>query len=148
MTKKMKQMTIFSIFTCLLSLLSCSSDNGEPEASSRVVSVLPTQISAIHEGSVTTLSVSSEQEWTAFSDEDWISCKVSGSTPTGSVEVTVKNNTTYQPREGAVVVKAGTTRVSVPVSQEAKPDIEDPEIDTPEGYRLIWQDEFNDICSG
>ena len=42
------------------------------------------------------------------------------------------------------MVKSGTTRVSVPVSQEAKPDIVDPDIDTPEGYRLIWQDEFND----
>lgn len=40
------------------------------------------------------------------------------------------------------MVKSG--RVSVPVSQEAKPDIVDPDIDTPEGYRLIWQDEFND----
>jgi len=143
MAKKMRQMTILSIFTCLLGFLSCSSDNGEPEASS-VISVLPTQISATYEGSVTTLSVNSEREWTAFSNEDWITCKISGSMSQGTVEVTVKANTTYQSREGEVVVKAGTTRISVPVSQGEKPDIVDPDISTPEGYRLVWQDEFAD----
>lgn len=144
MIKNIKLMTILSFFTCLLGFFSCSSSDGEPEVSSPVVSVVPTQITATYEGSVTTLSVKSDQEWTAFSNEDWITCKILSNTLQGTVEVTVKANTTYQPREGAVVVKLGTTRVSVPVSQEAKPDIVDPDIDTPEGYRLIWQDEFND----
>ena len=144
MIKNIKLMTILSFFTCLLGFFSCSSSDGEPEVSSPVVSVVPTQITATYEGSVTTLSVKSDQEWTAFSNEDWITCKILSNTLQGTVEVTVKANTTYQPREGAVVVKSGTTRVSVPVSQEAKPDIVDPDIDTPEGYRLIWQDEFND----
>lgn len=144
MIKNIKLMTILSFFTCLLGFFSCSSSDSEPEVSSPVVSVVPTQITATYEGSVTTLSVKSDQEWTAFSNEDWITCKILSNTLQGTVEVTVKANTTYQPREGAVVVKSGTTRVSVPVSQEAKPDIVDPDIDTPEGYRLIWQDEFND----
>lgn len=144
MIKNIKLMTILSFFTCLLGCFSCGSSDGEPEVSSPVVSVAPTQITATYEGSVTILSVKSDQEWTAFSNEDWITCKILSNTLQGTVEVTVKANTTYQPREGSVVVKSGTTRVSVPVSQEAKPDIVDPDIDIPEGYRLIWQDEFND----
>ena len=102
---------MLSFFTCLLGFFSCSSSDGEPEVSSPVVSVAPTQITATYEGSVTTLSVKSDQEWTAFSNEDWITCKILSNTLQGTVEVTVKANTTYQPREGAVVVKSGTTRV-------------------------------------
>ena len=57
---------MLSFFTCLLGFFSCSSSDGEPEVSSPVVSVAPTQITATYEGSVTTLSVKSDQEWTAF----------------------------------------------------------------------------------
>ena len=49
---------MLSFFTCLLGFFSCSSSDGEPEVSSPVVSVAPTQITATYEGSVTTLSVS------------------------------------------------------------------------------------------
>lgn len=75
MIKNIKLMTILSFFTCLLGFFSCSSSDSEPEVSSPVVSVVPTQITATYEGSVTTLSVKSDQEWTAFSNEDWITCK-------------------------------------------------------------------------
>lgn len=137
-------MTALYIFICLFGFLGCSNDNGEPEIPSPVVTVSSTKITTTHEGSVTALTVSSDKEWTAFSDNDWISCKVSGAALQGTVEVTVKANTTYQPRQGEVVVKAGTVRTSISVSQEAKPDIVDTDINTPEGYRLIWQDEFKD----
>lgn len=135
-----------SILICLLGFLGCGSNDDNPETPSSGVTVSPTQIMVKHESSTVTLSVSSDKEWTAFSDNDWISCKVPGSTLPGIVEVTVKANTTYQPRKGVVVVKSGSVRTSVPVSQEAKPDIVDTDINTPEGYRLIWQDEFKDAA--
>ena len=76
MIKNIKLMTILSFFTCLLGCFSCGSSDGEPEVFSPVVSVAPTQITATYEGSVTILSVKSDQEWTAFSNEDWITCKI------------------------------------------------------------------------
>lgn len=112
------------------------------------VNVSPTQVSATYEGVVTKLSITSDQEWTAFSGDackEWVSCKTSGSIGTqGTVEVTVKANTSNQSREGEIIVKSGITRISIPVSQDAKPEEPvDPDIQVPEGYKLVWQDEFN-----
>lgn len=141
----MKPMTILSIFVCLLSVLSCGSDNEEAEVA--VIDVSPAQLSATHEGLVTSLTVNSGLEWTAFSDDackDWISCKTTDNGSRGTVEVTVKANTTYQSREGKVVVKAGAARTSIPVTQAARPEPSvDPDITVPEGYRLVWNEEFN-----
>ena len=44
-------MTILSIFVCLLSVLSCGSDNEETEVA--VIDVSPAQLSATHEGLIT-----------------------------------------------------------------------------------------------
>jgi len=141
----MKPMTILSIFVCLLSVLSCGSDNEEAEVA--VIDVSPAQLSATHEGLVTSVTVNSGLEWTAFSDDackDWISCKTTDNGTRGTVEVTVKANTTYQSREGKVVVKAGAARTSIPVTQAARPEPSvDPDITVPEGYRLVWNEEFN-----
>ena len=111
-------MTILSIFVCLLSVLSCGSDNEETEVA--IIDVSPAQLSATHEGLVTSATINSGLEWTAFSDDackDWISCKITDNGSQGTVEVTVKANTTYQSREGKVVVKAGAARTSIPVTQ-------------------------------
>ena len=90
------------------------------------VNVSPTQVSATYEGVVTKLSITSDQEWTAFSGDackECVSCKTSGSIGTqGTVEVTVKANTSNQSREGEIIVKSGITRISIPVSQDAKPE--------------------------
>ena len=141
----MKPMTILSIFVCLLSVLSCGSDNEETEVA--VIDVSPAQLSATHEGLVTSATINSGLEWTAFSDDackDWISCKITDNGSQGTVEVTVKANTTYQSREGKVVVKAGAARTSIPVTQAARPEPSaDPDITVPEGYRLVWNEEFN-----
>ena len=138
-------MTILSIFVCLLSVLSCGSDNEETEVA--VIDVSPAQLSATHEGLVTSATINSGLEWTAFSDDackDWISCKITDNGSQGTVEVTVKANTTYQSREGKVVVKAGAARTSIPVTQAARPEPSaDPDITVPEGYRLVWNEEFN-----
>ena len=50
-------MTILSIFVCLLSVLSCGSDNEETEVA--VIDVSPAQLSATHEGLVTSATINS-----------------------------------------------------------------------------------------
>ena len=63
----------------------------------------------------------SRGEWTAYaSPSDWMTVSVSGSnSKTGTVAVTVSDNTTADSRTGEVIVKSGTTRYSVPVTQAA-----------------------------
>lgn len=121
---------------------SCSSNNGDPTAEVSDIEVSPTQLTLSYQGESAILSVKAGQDWTAYSDNDWIDCHVRMSD--GLVEVSASANTDYQSREGLVVVKSGSTRISVPVIQEAKPAIKDPDITAPEGYRLVWNDEFNE----
>ena len=52
-------MTILSIFVCLLSVLSCGSDNEETEVA--IIDVSPAQLSATHEGLVTSATIT--RDW-------------------------------------------------------------------------------------
>ena len=52
--------------------------------------------------------------------------------------ITVEENPTSYERTGAVVIMSGNSRKSIAVSQDASLDS-----NAPEGYKLVWQDEFN-----
>ena len=56
----------------------------------------------------------------------------------GTVTITVEDNPTSYERTGAVVIMSGNSRKSIAVSQEASIDS-----NAPEGYKLVWHDEFN-----
>lgn len=137
-----RQLNSLLIFIMLYMTSGCGSSN-ETEASTPVISLSENSIETGYEGGTEIIYVNTDREWTAFSDEDWISCQTNGNSSTeGTVEITVSENNTYQSREGNVTVKAGTTRTSIAVSQEAKPEPDTSGINTPEGYRLVWNDEF------
>ena len=142
-------MTLLSTFACLLALWSCSSDKEDSTPST--IDVSPTEISVGYQESINNLTINSDLEWTAFSDDaskEWISCKMIDGGAKGTVQITIKANTTYQSRKGEVVVKAGSARTYIPVVQDAKPEAPvDPDIIAPEGYRLVWNEEFTDGAS-
>ena len=122
--------------------MSCGGGGGDDDpVAETTISYSPTELNATHEGGTQTVSVKVDREWTAYSNEEWITCNVSGN----AVAVTIATNTNYEERTGSVILKAGTTRESITVTQEAKPEPQTGDIDVPEGYRLVWQDEFNDI---
>ncbi|SHE45991.1 family 16 glycosylhydrolase [Dysgonomonas macrotermitis] len=135
-----------TIFTLLFSLASCS--NGSSNEDSGVVGTIactPTEISVGYATATQTLEVVASGEWSAFSNESWITCSPTGSVDTkGTVTVTIAANTSTAAREGSVVLKCGTTRVTVPVKQTAKPESPGTEIPTPDGYKLVWYDEFDE----
>lgn len=116
-----------------------SSDEGtEPDVQ---ITCSPSEITAGYEGKTETLVVTCEKEWTLYSDEDWIDCKQSSGTAT----VTIAQNTSETGREGKVIIKSRSTRVPVPVKQDGKPETPgSPDIDTPDGYKLVWHDEFDE----
>ena len=60
-----------------------------------------------------------------------------GGTVTVNVTTTAKEWGSYE-RTGAVVIMSGNSRKSIAVSQDASLDS-----NAPEGYKLVWQDEFN-----
>ncbi len=69
-------------------------------------------------GGEQTFTVKCNREWTAFGDAEWISCDVTGSTEAqGSVKVSVQANPEGAARKSSVVVKSGTARVTIPLSQ-------------------------------
>ncbi len=93
-------------------------------------------------GGEQTFDVSCDREWTAYGEAEWIRCDVTGSTEKqGSVKVTVQEHSSTKARSSSVIVKSGTSRTVITVSQEGE---KEGEIVVPEGYRLVWQDEFND----
>ena len=58
---------------------------------------------------------------------------------------TIAANSYYSDRSGTIVVKAGTARSVITVQQTGKPkDPVDESITVPEGYELVWNDEFNE----
>ncbi|MBO4985357.1 MAG: family 16 glycosylhydrolase [Bacteroides sp.] len=136
---------IFSFLVLVFGFVACSSDSeGGGEMPIEDIEVSLDKLTFGGEDNLNaSFTVECSREWTAYSNESWIACAVSGST----VNVTVSKNDKYEERTGSVIVKAGSTRQSIPVTQAAKPEMETGEIVVPEGYRLVWHDEFDDKSS-
>ena len=76
----------------------------------------------------------------------WFKVSVSGNNKsTGMVTVDVEENKSSVALYGSVEISLGDKKVSVPVHQSGKTvtPIEGGEMVIPEGYKLVWNDEFN-----
>lgn len=98
------------------------------------------RIELSHEAQTSVISVDADCDWGVFSQDSWI--KVS---PTGGVKglsevkVTVEENKSGEPRESVLLFRYGSSRIEVPVVQ----DFPVLEMEVPEGYRLVWREEFD-----
>lgn len=88
-----------------------------------------------------TIDVKAGSEFSAYTtDETWLQVTPKSSTKREeTLTVTVKANESRSERSGSVVVNAGGTRRAVTVTQGEAPK---PDIEGPEGYTLVWNDEF------
>ena len=150
----------FKIFSFLLALLllSCSSSSGDSRSDVDDVklSCSPEKIEAPADGGTyQVMVVASAGGWTAsFGNNDpltnvypWFKVAANGTNKTtGSVTVTVEENTTTSVLNGYVHVALDDKFVDIPVTQAGKTvtPIEGGEMVVPEGYQLVWNDEFND----
>jgi hypothetical protein len=128
----------------LLGFVACGGNDDNP---STIVNIeySPTEISVGDEEAILPLYITCEREWMLYSDDPWIACVKNTAGSGGNAKATIAANTLSSEREGTVVIKSGNTRAFIPVRQAGKPDIPvDPGITVPEGYRLVWQDEFDD----
>ena len=136
---------VLPVLLLIMGFVACSSGEGghgdEPPVIEVNLQCTPKELSFDAKEKLTlSIGVSCNREWTAYSNEDWIACKISGNT----VSVTVTENEKYEERTGAVIVKSGSTRETISVKQAAKPEMATGDIVVPEGYRLVWHDEFDD----
>lgn len=115
--------SLFSLLTCTL-LLACGgdSDNTTSEEGDIKLDCTPSVIDAPAVGGEYTVNVaSSKGEWTAYTDSpEWIKVETEGTaSKTGSVKVKVIQNDGNSTRTATVVVKSGSARKSVTISQDA-----------------------------
>lgn len=83
------------------------------------------------------LVVSGRKEWKAMADVDWITTTQESAT---SLLVTTQPTKDVKTRTGKVSITAGEETLTVNVGQEG---VEVTDMNVPEGYELVWNDEFN-----
>lgn len=99
-------------------LVCCSSEeNAEPTAQ---ITVTPNPVTAAAEGETLTLNVTSDREWGIYCSESWATCSPTGGlSGTGQVTLTVAANPSQNlARTAEIVVKSGSTRLRVPLTQQ------------------------------
>ena len=130
------------LLTLAVALWGCGGgDNDDPQPAV-TITVSQESISIPAEGGTFNVSVTTTgKEWGAYADADFISVDAKNTTSqTGSVTITVKENPTTSERKGSVILMSGSARQTIAVSQVAAAQSA---YNAPEGYTLVWQDEFD-----
>ena len=131
------------IFSLAVALMGCGAGEDDPKPIEVVLTVSPETISASAEGGTYTVNVSTTgKEWGTAMSENFFTVKSQNTAAqAGTLTITVPANPVAEARSGAVTVMSGTARKTVTVTQAAA---EKAAYDAPEGYTLVWQDEFNE----
>ena len=140
-------MNRFMLYTFLLSLAAVvcgcgGSDNDDPLPSTVNITLSQESIEAPAEGGTYTINVNTTgKEWNAYADQEFIIVGAKNTAAqTGTLTVAVPANPTTSVRTGTITVMSGSARKSISVTQLAA---EESPYYAPEGYQLVWQDEFD-----
>lgn len=128
-----------------LTLACACGGGGDKEVPSKTesVTVTPSSLSCDQNAQTLTLDVTASGAFQVFPADgvSWVTVEPAYSTASSAkVSVKVAKNDTYRDRETTITVKCGTTREKVTLSQSGG----EVDIDMPEGYHLVWRDEFNE----
>lgn len=129
----------------IVAAVACGSSSSDTPDIKSEISANPQSINFAAEGGEESFTVTATGEWDANCSESWVKLQKSGTINTsGSVSVTAAPNNDREERTASVNLMCGTARASVSITQAAKaPEPVDPTIKVPEGYELVWNDEFN-----
>ena len=132
----------FMLNTFLLSLAvalwGCGGSGDDPEPAAPTITTSMEAINAPANGGNYTINVTTTgKEWGVYTEGDFV--KVTANYTSNSVSVIVDENPNTSTRTGNVVIMSGIARKSISVNQAAA---EKPAYNAPEGYTLVWQDEF------
>ena len=137
----------FMLYTFLLSLAAVvcgcgGSDNDDQLPSTANITLSQESIEAPAEGGTYTINVNTTgKEWNAYTDQEFIIVGAKNTAAqTGTLTVAVPANPTTSVRTGTITVMSGSARKSISVTQLAA---EESPYYAPEGYQLVWQDEFD-----
>lgn len=137
---------ILATLLTLSPISACSKDNGgseEPSVSDITVSSENLDFNA--EGGQTALSIKTPGEWDASASESWIKLAKSNQlVKEGTITVDVEANSSTSARTGTITILSGRGSAKVAVSQKGRhAQPVDPTVKVPEGYELVWSDEFD-----
>ena len=120
---------------------SSESDEQQPVPAASITVSQTSILSPASGGTYTVYVATTGKEWGAYADKDFIKLDMKNSAAqSGTLTVTVPANPNTIARTGTVTVISGPARQTISVSQEAAAH---PAYNVPEGYRLVWQDEFD-----
>jgi beta-glucanase (GH16 family) len=140
----MVQKVMLSVFFAVaLGLMSCGEDRDTVyESDNQQVNLSLTEKDVDYGSTSFTVDVATDREFAAYSTVDWLDVNPKGSVKHNeTLTVSVQANPSYDSRSGDVTVVCGGTRRSLTVKQAGKPQ-PSTDIEAPEGYSLVWNDEF------
>jgi poly(beta-D-mannuronate) lyase len=113
----MKLSNIFFTFLILASLISCSSKDSNEELSENLYIALTSEFS--ENGGSQSVVLTSNLDWIATTDANWITITPSSGSDDGSIDVSVDENITNNKRSGIVTVSGGSISKTLSVTQSA-----------------------------
>jgi beta-glucanase (GH16 family) len=131
------------LLTLAVAFTGCGGSGDDPKPAEVVLTVSPETVSAPAEGGTYIVNVTTTgKEWGAAMGEDFFTVKTQNTAAqAGTLTITVPANPMAEARTGAVTIMSGSARKTVTVSQSAA---EKPAYYAPEGYQLVWHDEFDE----
>lgn len=118
----------------------CSSDDGDSDVNvpDVTIAVTPAELNFGCAASSLQIEVDASAGYSVISNVDWCTCSpVGGVKGKQTFTVSVTRNPLEEERETELIFKSGSYRQSLRVTQEKMTGIV-----APEGYKLVWQDEF------
>lgn len=129
--------TLLLMLTAVVS--GCGGGGDDPQPAAPTITVSQESINAPAAGGSYTINVTTTgKEWGAYADADFV--KATAQYSNNTVAVTISENPNTTERTGNVVIMSGTARKSIAITQAAQ---EKSPYNAPEGYSLVWQDEFD-----
>ena len=131
------------LLSLAVALWGCGGSEDDPQPVAASITVSPETVNAPAEGGTYIVTVSTTgQEWGVAMGDDFFSIKTQNTAAqAGTLTITVPANPVAETRTGAVTVMSGTARKTVTVTQAAA---EKAAYEAPEGYQLVWHDEFDE----
>ena len=126
-------------------ITACGSEKDDPAPSAGEITLSASELNFTDTGGEETVTFTTPGEWDAATSSTWIHLTKSDQLSTsGRITVAVDPNPSRDPRSATVTVRSKGMRGSLTVSQEGYTFVPtNPDIEVPEGYTLVWADEFD-----
>ena len=131
------------LLSLTVALWGCGGDGKDEPKPAVTITVSQESISVPAGGGEYTVNVTiTGKEWGAYTNnQDFISFDTKNTlSQSGSVTITVAANPLTGVRKGEVIIQSGAARKTITITQEAA---EESPYYAPEGYKLVWHDEFD-----